>query len=315
MKPRRFMMLSANGCLLLGAALAGALASETVPETRTAAHFHHVHLNVTDPERSIDFYRRILGGVPIRFRDRADAIFTERSFLLFQRVEAAPPATDESGIWHLGWGGKDVESDYKWLLRQGVAIHTPLYPLGGGHVVYLYGPDREMIEINTMGHHRFGHIHLLAEDPNTTAAWYAKHLGLEARRGGKENPRPVGPSAAFASWQEFHAQHRAWSNGFVCDNVSFVVYNLPDYVPPPPWWRRSPLTELAPQRGRVIDHIAFSYRDIAPVFERMRRDGVSIVEPIRASSQLGLESFFVMGPDGVTLEIVEEKPVPEGIWD
>jgi len=29
----------------------------------------------------------------------------------------------------------------------------------------------------------------------------------------------------------------------------------------------------------------------------------------------GIKSFFIEGPDRILIEIVEAKPVPEGIWD
>lgn len=290
-------------------------ASEAGGEGVEPARFHHVHLNVVDPAASIDFYRRIFGAQPISFRGRVDALYTERSFLLLRHVPEPAPASPGGGIWHIGWGGVDVPSEYRWLVQQGVEIHTPLYALGRGHVVYLNGPDGEMIEINTMGHHRFAHVHLLAADPNRTAAWYGRHFGLEPRRDAAENPRPVGPEAAYRTWEEFHAEHRAWSNAFRCDNVSFVVYNRPDYTPPPPWWRSAPLRRLEPQRGRAIDHFAFSYRDIEPVYDRLVEAGVPIVEPITENEELGLRSFYVAAPDGVVVEVVEAEPIPEGAWD
>jgi len=293
---------------------AGAASREAAGAGAEPAHFHHVHLNVVDPARSIQFYRDLFGGVPIRFRHAADAVFTERSFLLFDRVEAPAPDARRSGIWHIGWGGVDVPSEYRWLVDRGVEIHTPLYPLGDGHVVYLFGPDRELIEVNTMGHHRFGHVHLLARDPDTTAAWYAEHFGFRSRPAAGASP-PVGPGRAYASWQDFHRERRAWSNGFRVDNVSFVVYNVPDYEPAPPWWREAPLAALEPQRGRAIDHFAFSYRDLDAAFARLQAAGVAIAEPISWRKDLNLRSFFVEAPDGVTLEVVEERPIPEGLWD
>lgn len=304
--------LLAVACLLL--ATQGRTAEPAI-ELVKAAHFHHVHLNVAEPSVSVEFYRRIFGAQPIRFRDRADAAYTERSFLLFQRVTSPALAAPGGGIWHIGWGGVDVPSEARWFEKQGVKINTPLYSLGRGHVVYLDGTDGEMIEVNTMGHHRFAHIHLLARDPNLTAAWYGEHFGLAPRRQQSDNPKPVGDGARYASWQEFHRQNRAWSNGFRCDNVSFVIYNVPDYSPPPPWWRSAPLDDLAPQRGRVIDHFAFSYRDIEPVFERLVRAGVTILEPISEKTDLGLRSFFVQAPDGVAVEVVEARPIPDGVWD
>ena len=69
-------------------------------------------------------------------------------------------------------------------------------------------------------------------------------------------------------------------------------------------------------RGRPIDHFAFSFRDLRAAFARMKAAGVEIVEPIAARREDGgLMSFFVKAPDGVLVEIVESKPIPEGIWE
>jgi len=272
---------------------------------------------VTDTARSIEFYRDTFGALPIRFRDVADALFTERSFILFNEVDEAPDGSQESGIWHFGWGGVDLPSQYRWLVSRGVDIHTPIYLLGRSHVIYVNGPDREMIEVNTMGHHRFAHIHLFAEDVNETASWYERHFGLPAARRADSNPRPVGPDAEFATWEAFHEERRAWANGFRADNVRFIIYNIPNYEPVAPWWPQdaAPLLELKPQRGRAIDHFAFSYREIEPEFERLQAAGVEILEPITWRPEFGLRSFFVMGPDKVAIEVVEAKPIPEGVWE
>jgi catechol 2,3-dioxygenase-like lactoylglutathione lyase family enzyme len=108
---------------------------------------------------------------------------------------------------------------------------------------------------------------------------------------------------------------RAWSNGFRADGVSFVVYGAPDAEPLPEWWREEPLRELEPTRGHVLDHVAFSYRDVGPVLERMRAAGVEIVAAIAEQPRYGFRSFFVTGPDGVLVEIVESPPIPEGVWE
>src|SRR5579864_9395015 len=77
------------------------------------AHFHHVRLNVTDVAKSVRFYARVFGAVPVKFQGVADALFTERSFILFNRVEQPPPNELTSAVWHIGWGGVDVKNEYE----------------------------------------------------------------------------------------------------------------------------------------------------------------------------------------------------------
>jgi catechol 2,3-dioxygenase-like lactoylglutathione lyase family enzyme len=271
------------------------------------AHFHHVRLNVTDVDKSIRFYARVFGAVPVKFQGVAEAVFTERSFILFNKVSKPPANELTSAIWHIGWGGVDVKSEYEWWKNRGVNIHTPLSPLPGPDNYYFYisGPDKELIEINTMGHHRFGHVHLFATDVNETTSWYATHLGLEPRRKGRV-PKPAGDMSTLAS---------IWINSFFCDNVNLIVFGKPDRDPPPAWWRDPPLRTLKPTQGRVIDHLAFSYRAIQPVYNRMKEAGVKIVRPIAVDESLKLKSFFVLAPDDVLVEIVEARPLPEGVWE
>jgi catechol 2,3-dioxygenase-like lactoylglutathione lyase family enzyme len=264
-------------------------------------------LNVTDVDKSMRFYARVFGAVPVKFQGVANALFAERSFILFNKVSQPPPSDLTSAIWHIGWGGVDVKSEYEWWKKRGVPIHTPLSPLPGpdNYYFYLHGPDKELIEINTMGHHRFGHVHLFATDVNETTNWYAKHLGLEPRRKGPV-AKPAGDMSTLAG---------IWMNSFLCDNVNLIVFGKPDRDPPPPWWRDPPLRTFQPTQGRVIDHLAFSYRTIQPVYERMKQAGVKIVRPIAVDPSLKLKSFFVLAPDDVLVEVVEAKPIPEGVWD
>jgi len=104
-----------------------------------------------------------------------------------------------------------------------------------------------------------------------------------------------------------------WGNEFRLDGISFLItYKDHYYVDAE---RRLPVGRLLESsQGSPIDHIAFSYEDIAPVFERMKRDGVEIVSPIAERSDFGFRSFFIQGPDGVLVEIVEAEPIPDGLW-
>lgn len=301
---RRFLHTTAAGTTLAATAAAQpqtAAAQSATDDADDRAHFHHVHLNVTDPRRTLRYYQFMYGATQLRFRGVADALYTERSFILLNHVPAPPPTALESGIWHIGWGAVDLPNEFRWWKEQGMDVHTDIYPLGRGHVSYWNGPDGEVIELNTQGHHRFSHVHFLAADVNETATWYTRHLGLPGR--------PPVPKPADLS------QVRAWVTAFNADNVNFIVYGRPDYTPSPPWWRWDPLTEFQPQAGRVIDHIAFSYRDIRPVYDRMKSDGVEVLTPIRHDPKFNLDSFYVLAPDQVTVEIVQAKPIPAGVWD
>ena len=287
--------------MAVGAVVASARAEEPQP-----ARFHHVMLNSVDPAKSIQFYSRVFGAQPIKFRGGADALFTEKSFILFNKVDSPPDRKLNTGIWHIGWGGVDVKNEYEWWKRHNVDIHTPLSPLPGNDNFYMYisGPDKELIEINTMGHHRFAHVHFFCDDVNESVAWYVKHLGIKPRRLRVEKPK--GDMSTLAG---------IWINVVQCDNVTMIFFGKPNVSPSPPWWPDEPLVDIQPTKGRPIDRIAFSYRDIGPEFERMKAAGAEIIEPITERPQYKMKSFLVQGPEKVTIEVVEAKPVPEGTWD
>ena len=75
------------------------------------------------------------------------------------------------------------------------------------------------------------------------------------------------------------------------------------------------VTPIAGVIAALLLVVAFSYRQIEPVLERMKAAGAKIAQPIAVQESLKLRSFFVLAPDDVLVEIVEAKPIPEGAWD
>jgi catechol 2,3-dioxygenase-like lactoylglutathione lyase family enzyme len=264
------------------------------------AHFHHVHLNVTDPVATMDFYQTFFGANPVRYRGHSDGLFTEKSFILLDKIDNAAPSHINTTLWHIGWAGVDGASEFAWRKNAGIAVHTPITPLEDigipshrpEYFMYFYGPDGEIVEVYTGNrNHRFEHVHLIASDLDQTVEWFRDHLGLT-------------PSDPIEVYEELRLQT------IRVDNVNIIIFQslLDD---PPGWW---PPTTYAPTRGTVVDHIGFSYARIDEVHSRMRSeiDGTS---PISRDSTHHMKRFFIPGPDGLLVEIVEEAPIPEGIWE
>ena len=296
---RRFILISIGALLAFGVLVPAAV---TAQQQLERPRFHHVHLNVTDPEKTMQFYSQVFGAVPVKFRDTADALFTERSFILLKKVGTPPVPDLDTGIWHIGWAGVDVPSEYDWWKAKGIQFQTPVTILGrNNYYLYIYGPDKELIEIYSgEQNHRYNHVHLFSTDVNKTAQWFADTFGIPLAR--REVPKPTDPA-------------RVWATAIRVDNVTLNIFAKPDSDPPPTWWPNPPLKELKPTRDRPIDHIAFSYKQIEPVYERMKNAGVRIVEPIAMREDSKLKSFFVLSPDNVLVEVVEARPIPEGLWE
>jgi len=286
--------------LLAAVFLVLAASAATVQQGGPApAHFHHVHANSTDPAKTQAFYEKTFGAQPVRFKDRTDALFTSRGFILLNKVDQPPKDLETTAIRHIGWAGVDGPNEFARFKEKGAQFHTPLTPLGANWFFYIFGPDREIAEVYTGDqNHLFNHVHFSVDDVAKTADWYERTLGMKFPASAKA-PRPTDAGAR-------------WGSAARLDGVSFVLIYKDHYYADSE--HRLPVGRtLQSTQGSPIDHIAFSYENIAPELDRMKAAGVTIVQPI-ADRPDGVKSFFIAGPDAVSIEIVEARPIPDGLW-
>jgi len=300
------MRNSAIRLLVMG--LLGAGVTASAQDAVEPAHFHHVRMNVINPSVSVKFYAKNFGAVPVNYRNVSNGLFTEQSFILFNKVDEPAPNGPRTALSHIGWASNNGQGTYDWLKSQGVEFQTDIASLGGNYGMYAYGPDKELVEVWTGSkNHRFDHAHLWATDVEKTCHWFRDHLGAKPR---------IMPKPKLKDRENIAA---IWMGFMQIDNLSFVAFGKPDFDSV--WWPGSNYKpedappEFEPTKGTVINHLAFSYRDIDPVFDRMKKAGVEIVEPISQKEGVGHRSFFVMAPDKLLIEIVEARPIPEGLWD
>src|SRR5262245_49734995 len=229
-----------------------AAASSAAAET----HFHHVHLNSPDPRAAIEFYTTHLSGEKATF-DGADAVWTQRSWLLFNKVKQPAPHEIVSPLFHIGWGAEDMKAEFERQIKLGTTFQTVLTDgvelFGAGtrdrnFFMYLDGPDHVTIEVQSAMHHDFMHVHLFSDDPVATAGWYQQHLGITLRSK-LETVRafrgiPTGPSASLQ-----------------LDNVTIFIYPTAHVraLYGGQWKGR---TGYATNRGRALDHVAVSVDDL-----------------------------------------------------
>ncbi|HTG91259.1 MAG TPA: VOC family protein [Pyrinomonadaceae bacterium] len=267
---------------------------------KPSAHFHHLHLNTTDPPGAIKFYTSKFDCEERKFLNQ-DAVWAQQSWLLFNKVKTAPPWELTSAIWHFGWGAEDMKAAYQKQLELGTKFFTPLTDisdiLGGtstGRFFYAYveTPDHGLVELNTANHHRFGHLHLFSEDPVAAGDWYAKHFGITLRNSTRE-PRfyrdhPIAPSASL-----------------MMDNVNIIIYPIQysrkAYAN---HWGNN-LTRISSTKGRVVDHIAFSVDDVSATLARLQTERVKILEARKSTNGGRLKHAFIEGPDSIRIELVE----------
>ena len=260
-------------------------------------HFHHAHLNSVDPAAAIEFYTTHLSGEKAPF-DGRDAVWTQKSWLLFTKVKQAPPSDIVSPLFHIGWGAEDMKAEFERQMKLGTTFQTVLTDgvelFGAGtrdrnFFMYLDGPDHVTIEVQSAMHHDFMHVHLFSDDPVAAVAWYQQHLGI-ATRTKLETVRafrgiPTGPSASMQ-----------------LDNVTFFIYPTAHAkaLYGGQWKGR---TGFATNRGRALDHVAVSVDDLDATLARLKQEGVRIISGPRKAD--GLRSAFIEAPDRMELEIVE----------
>jgi len=264
------------------------------------AHFHHIHLNTTEPAAAIDFYTSKFDCEKARFAGEWDGVWAQKAWILFSKVAAPPPWAITSGIWHFGWGAEDMKAEYQKQLKAGTKFATPITDISdlAGLPTFFYayvdGPDHALIELNTAVHHHLGHLHLLSADPVAAGEWYMKYFGATQR--GKEAPSrepsfykgyQVGPGMSLMS-----------------DNINIIIFPMQfaAHAYPEAWKNR---TAFDTTDGRVVDHISFSFDNLRDALEKMRKDGVKVTQEIETAFHGKVNYAFIEGPDRVRIELVE----------
>ena len=77
--------------LSLNAAGFGQAKPQETAASAPIAHFHHLHLNVTDPAAAISFYTSKFDCEKGRFAGVMDGVWAQKSWLLFNKVSSPPP--------------------------------------------------------------------------------------------------------------------------------------------------------------------------------------------------------------------------------
>jgi len=308
------------------------------PDMLPTPGFHHLHLNSVDPDAAIDFYVRQFprsaktswGGLP------ALAAPTD-VLVLFTRVATPPATSPPTAIWHFGWHVADTRASLEtYTSRPDVAL-LPLYttdeggsvwissdswpgtggvpgrtkaqiaearaggirPTRAGGFGYMRGPDGALVEY--AGNHpaeRFNHVHLYQDDPFCAQLWYQKHLDAPVFAG-RTSPTPLTevtctvPRGPEPSWPALDREgmFRVPSAAVVFGDVAL------------PWYMRQDDRALASTRGHLCDHIALSVTDLDAWVAKLRREGVTFLEP---PYRLGdTRAVMIEGPSREAVELVE----------
>ena len=189
----------------------------------------------------------------------------------------------------------------------------PARPGGFG---YLVGPDGALVELtgSPRTDPEFAHVHLYHEQPRCAANWYVDVLGFRHAPGRAPN---TGERVERDRWDPCTAERgeRGWPSleavGTVRAPSATVVHRgggISIYPRQCTTGECDTVAPLAPSRGQVLDHVAFAVPDLAPVLERIRSRGVTVIEGPYDFE--GRPAVLLEGPDGLALEVVEVGTAP-----
>jgi hypothetical protein len=323
--------------VIVGIALAAPRAQEAAKVE--ALHFHHIHLNSTDPKAAAAYYPKpfALSATATTFNG-FEAVKTGNVYVLFTKVAATPQnelTGPQTSVWHFGWNtpnSRQYDENFRkmgltiaqmWDAADGKLVDMSSDTLPGlptqeqilemrakgtqptreGGFGYLRGPDGAMIENAQSGTtERFNHVHMYHEHPRCAMEWYVTHLGarMPAGRGGA--------APAEAATGDCHTKTYApptWPSfaktGFVRDPAGGV--NFDDIsISIRPW----PGGGLVSTRGKIYDHWALSTANLDATVARLKSENVKFLEEIHpwGSSRAAM----IEGPDRIAIELVEVKP-------
>ena len=289
---------------------ANASQTPTATAPLLAAHFHHLHLNATDPKAAMDFYTSKFDCEKAKFAGVVDAVWAQKSWILFTKVNQPPVSDFTSTIWHFGWGAEDMKATYDKQVTSGTKFNTPITDIsdiggntgakGSFYYAYVEGPDKSLIELNTARHHQLGHIHLFSADPVSAGEWYMKYFGAKGRD----------PKTASRAPRLYRDVQIGPSMSLMMDNMNIIIFPIeyPKKAYADQWKGR---TDFESTKGHVVDHIGFSVDNLPEALTQLRKAGVTVTDDMRSVLGGKVKFAFIEGPDKMRIELVEGQATKE----
>ena len=256
---------------LLAAALCVATAAtpafaQLAPPNAAGAAIGHIHINASDVDAQVKFWTTV-GGQIVQ-REKITMVQFPGIYILLRKQDYTG-GTVGSTLNHFGLYVKDfAASSAKWK-AVGLKWEPNANPqVGQG---FLTGPDDVRIEIyenkSISTPMAMHHIHLNITNPSEAQKWYGQHFGATPGKRGQFDTANV-PGAEIALSKSD--------------------------------------TQLAPTKGRSVDHIGFEVKDIDAFVAKLQASGVKTDAPVRNSTNAaGIRLAYVTDPWGTEIEITQ----------
>jgi hypothetical protein len=322
--------------LLAVAAHAAAQVQPLAPPT-----FHHLHLNVVDPDAMIAFLNRQFPSTSKTTWGGQPALASPNNVLiLFNKVSAPPPSdSTATAYWHFGWEVQDVRQNLALYKTRPEVSLAPLYitdqggyvyinsdtwpgtggvlgltkaqiadakakgvlPLGGAGFAYIRGPNSSLIEY--VGNMPLERFnHVHMFEEDPFCAQLWYQLHLEA------TIPPLAPGAVQhtkADCKVARTPDRSWPaltpSGMYRAPQAGVRFSDVALN----WYAPQIDTPLGPTRGHLMDHIGLGVTNLDAWIVKLNREGVTFLRP---AYRLGnTRAVMIEGPSHEAIELVQVK--------
>ena len=261
----RLSVIPVSLALVLCAALGAGAQTPTLP-------YDHVHLNVPDQAKAVEWYQKNFGGQPTA--EATDRLMFGSTRLIFLKNANGLPSAGSS-IDHIGFSFADLDAKMKELEAAGVKVVTPVRDVPNlfklGFVEDPWGTKIEVVQDpELLGLH---HIHLRAADPAEMFTW------LLAKFGGD----------------------RTKLKGQV-DAVKYSAAGFSDM------WVLVQRGESTPSEGRAIDHIGWRATNLDEKIAELKTKSVKVTtepRPLTLADKTTIHFAYVEGPAGTKIELVQ----------
>src|SRR3954469_21531450 len=110
------------------AAMVCSAAGSATAQTPVMPILDHIHLNVPDQAKAVEWYQKYFGGTPMT--EAPDRLMLGDTRLIFLRNDKGQPSTG-SALDHLGFSFADLEAKMKEFEAAGIKVVTPARDVPG----------------------------------------------------------------------------------------------------------------------------------------------------------------------------------------
>jgi hypothetical protein len=303
--------------------------------------FHHLHLNVLDPDAMIAFLNRQFPSTArITWGGQPALTSPTNVLILFNKVSRPPPSdSTATAFWHFGWEVQDERRNLELYQARPEVKLAPLYITDEGGYVYvssdtwpgtggLLGLTKAQIAdakakgVKPLGGAGFAYIlgpeNTLIEYAGNASAEYFNHVHMW-----EEDPYcaqlwyqkhleaaipPLAPGAIRKTESDCKVARtpdKSWpaltKDGMYRVPGAGVRFSEVTLN----WYARQTDTPLKPTRGHLMDHIGLGVTDLNAWVAKLKKEGVTF---LRQPYRLGdTRAAMIEGPSHEAIELVEVK--------